>query len=69
MLERSKLVKMNKMVNSQNVDFRFENVKVWLLPNEHFSFKPKLVEKSNILSNNLTNSIRQKTHSRKWTLT
>ena len=49
MLERSELVKTDKMVKSQNV---VEQAKVWLWlnwSNDHIALKLELVEKSNIL--------------------
>ena len=55
MLGRSKLVKTDKIVKSQNVDFLVWNIEVWLWPNENFTLWLKLVEKSNILLDKPTN--------------
>ena len=54
----SELVKKVKMVKSQNVDFWLEKLEFNLTrwSNDHFAPWLKLVEKSNILLDNSTNS-------------
>ena len=55
MLGMLKLIKTDKIIKSQDVNFFIWKVKVWLWLNDNFALWPNLVGKSNILLDNPTN--------------